>query len=96
MVIKNPVPGNGYPMRCIINESGDVFTRGIPENRCERGDELAVKEVTVTYKPLPTPNMSGYTFLEWFSEESVPIVDGYTREEATLFTQSGRRLFLRR
>ena len=44
------------------------------------GDELAVKVVTVTfdeeYGPLPMPKRSGYTFLGWFSEEGVPIVNG--------------------
>ena len=42
------------------------------------GDELAVKEITVTYDAtygtLPRPNRSGYAFKGWFSENGVPIL----------------------
>ena len=46
------------------------------------GDELAVKEITVTfnmtYGPLPTPNRSGFTFKGWFTDEKDPIVSSST------------------
>ena len=39
------------------------------------GDNVAVP-FWETYRLLPMPNMSGYTFKWWYSEEVVPIVDG--------------------
>ena len=61
------------------------------------GDELAVKEVTVTFGKkhgaLPMPKRSGFSFLGWFSEDGVPIVDGTLVMTAgtTLSMRSGRK-----